>query len=51
MKTMMFVLVVIIILLFTSYCPAQDVDGSKDHPMFNRLSGFYITEYSFEDFG
>jgi len=48
---MMFVLVVIIILLFTSYCPAQDVDGSKDHPMFNRLSGFYITEYSFEDFG
>jgi hypothetical protein len=39
------------ILLFTSYCPAQDIEGSKDHPMFNRMSGFYITDYSAEDFG
>ena len=30
---------------------AQDVADSKDHPMFNRLSGFYITDYSAEDFG
>lgn len=51
MKTIWFVFVVIIILLFTSYCPAQDVVGSKDHPMFNRLSGFIITDYSVEDFG
>jgi outer membrane protein OmpA-like peptidoglycan-associated protein len=51
MKTVMFVFVVIMILLFISYCPAQDITGSKDHPMFNRISGFYITDYSVEDFG
>jgi len=50
MKTTMFVFVVIII-LFTSYCPAQDVSGSKDHPMFNRISGFSIKEYTVEEFG
>lgn len=51
MKTVMFVFIVIMILLFTSYCPAQDITDSKDHPMFNRISGFYITDYSVEDFG
>lgn len=51
MKTLTFVIAVIIILLFTSYCPAQDVEGGKDHSMFNRLSGFYITDYSHNDFG
>lgn len=29
----------------------QDIPDSKDHPMFNRLSGFYITDYSFNEFG
>lgn len=51
MKTSMLVLSVIKILLFTSYCPAQDVEGGKDHPMFNRLSGFYITDYKEDEFG
>jgi len=51
MKTSVLVLSVIIILLFTSYCPAQDIQDSKDHPMFNRLSGFFITQYEQEDFG
>lgn len=51
MKTLLFLLSVILILLFTSYCPAQDITDSKDHPMFNRISGFYITDYSVEDFG
>ncbi len=51
MKTIIFVIALVMILLFTSYCPAQDLEGSKDHPMFNRLSGFYITDYSAEDFG
>ena len=51
MKPIIFVFVVIIILLFTSYCPAQDVEGSKDHPMFNRLSGFFITDYKEDEFG
>lgn len=51
MKSLTLVLAVLFILLFTSYCPAQDIEGSKDHPMFNRLSGFYITQYEQEDFG
>jgi len=51
MKTAIFFLGLFFILLFTSYCPAQDIEGSKDHPMFNRLSGFYIVDYSAEDFG
>ena len=50
MKTIVYALALILFLLFTSYCPAQDIAGSKDHPMFNRLSGFYITEYVEEDF-
>jgi hypothetical protein len=52
MKTSVLVLSVIMILLFTSYCPAQqDIAGSKDHPIFNRLTGFYITQYEQEKFG
>lgn len=38
------------LLFFCSITFSQDVDGSKDHPMFNRISGFYITEYTEEDF-
>jgi len=30
---------------------AQDIEGSKDHPMFNRISGFSIKEYTVEEFG
>ncbi|QQS36654.1 MAG: OmpA family protein [Ignavibacteriales bacterium] len=51
MKAIFFVFVILILLLFTSYCPGQDIEGSKDHPMFNRMSGFYITDYTAEDFG
>jgi OmpA-OmpF porin, OOP family len=39
------------LLIFCSLSLPQDIEGSKDHPMFNRLSGFYITDYSVEDFG
>ena len=28
----------------------QDVPGSKDHPLFNRMPGFYITRYEQNDF-
>ncbi len=28
----------------------EDVEGSKDHPMFTRMSGFYITDYTMHDF-
>jgi len=51
MKTFTIIIAIIMILLFTSYCPAQDIEGSKDHPMFNRISGFYISDYVAEDFG
>jgi OOP family OmpA-OmpF porin len=30
---------------------AQDIEGSKDHPLFNRISGFVITDYRYEEFG
>ena len=51
MKTFKLFLAILFVFLFTSYCPAQDVEGGKDHPMFNRLSGFYIIDYSVEEFG
>jgi outer membrane protein OmpA-like peptidoglycan-associated protein len=51
MKLITFVCAFLVVLAFTSYSPAQDIEGSKDHPMFNRMSGFYITDYSAEDFG
>jgi OmpA-OmpF porin, OOP family len=28
----------------------QDVEGSKDHPMFNRMPGYYIQQYDDKDF-
>ena len=37
--------------LFPALLRAQDIEGSKDHPLFNRMSGFVITDYSYEDFG
>lgn len=51
MNRLLVLICLFMILFFTSYCPAQDISGSKDHPMFNRISGFYITDYSVEDFG
>lgn len=35
---------------FLSPCFAQDIEGSKDHPLFNRMPGFYITEYKVDEF-
>jgi outer membrane protein OmpA-like peptidoglycan-associated protein len=29
----------------------SDIAGSRDHPLFNRMSGFYIEEYTSADFG
>jgi len=40
----------IALFIFCSISFPQDIAGSKDHPMFNRISGFYITEYVEEDF-
>jgi len=41
----------IVLLISCSLSYSQDVEGSNDHPMFNRLSGFYIADYSVQDFG
>jgi len=37
--------------LFSLVLWAQDIEGSKDHPLFNRMPGFTITDYSYEEFG
>jgi len=39
-------------LLFADVVPAKeaDVEGGKDHPLFNRMPGFYIKEYTEKDF-
>jgi outer membrane protein OmpA-like peptidoglycan-associated protein len=42
---------VLSLFVFCSLSFPQDIEGSKDHPMFNRLSGFYITDYAVEEFG
>lgn len=42
---------VLVIFIFCTISFSQDVEGSKDHPMFSRLSGFYITDYSVDEFG
>ena len=48
MKTLILILSIFIC---CSLSYTQDVAGGKDHPMFNRISGFNITEYNAEDFG
>jgi outer membrane protein OmpA-like peptidoglycan-associated protein len=37
-------------ILLTSMSIAQDVADSKDHPLFNRMEGFYITYYNVDEF-
>ena len=48
MKTLTLIITVIIL---CSISLPQDIEGSKDHPMFNRMTGFYIVDYIAEDFG
>jgi OOP family OmpA-OmpF porin len=38
-------------LAFASPVYAQDVEGSKDHPMFSRMPGYTISSYDAQDFG
>ena len=47
MKT---ILTILSLFIFCSLSFPQDIEGSKDHPMFNRLTGFYIADYSVQDF-
>lgn len=48
---MKIIITVLTLFIFCSLTFSQDVAGSKDHPMFNRISGFSITEYNVEEFG
>ena len=50
MKNIFIILCSLVTLLCLNSFP-QDIEGSKDHPMFNRMSGFYIVDYLAEDFG
>jgi len=43
--------VLLLFIFLTSICLAQDVEGCKDHPLFNRMEGFYITYYNVDGFG
>ena len=45
-----FLLAVLAVLLPISLS-SQDIEGSKDHSMFNRMTGFIITDYTYEEFG
>jgi outer membrane protein OmpA-like peptidoglycan-associated protein len=42
--------VLMMFVFLTSICLAQDVEGSKDYPLFNRIEGFYITYYNVDEF-
>ncbi len=46
------ILIISLSLILTSICRAfaQDVEGCKDHPMFNRMPGYTISECS-QNFG
>jgi OOP family OmpA-OmpF porin len=48
---MKIIITVLTLFIFCSLSFSQDIEGSKDHPMFNRISGFNITEYNVEEFG
>ena len=45
-------LMALVVCLFAAPAAAQDkdTDGSKDHPMFSRMPGYYISEYDAQDF-
>lgn len=45
-------LCLMLILILTPFCVGgqTDIAGSKDHPMFSRMPGFYISDYSQKEF-
>src|SRR5476651_1360669 len=51
-RTMRLWLIAAALCLCAVAAAAQDVDadGSKDHPMFSRMPGYYIEEYDAQDF-
>src|SRR4051794_228468 len=52
MTTMRDFAAVALTLLCALPCAAQDdAEGSKDHPMFSRMPGYYIDDYDANEFG
>jgi OmpA-OmpF porin, OOP family len=47
---MRYTLLFLSILILCSFLYSQDVEGSKDHPMFNRMTGYRITNYKEREF-
>ena len=43
-------LVIALLTLLPTGTTAQDVDGAKDHPLFNRLPDYYIDDYRENEF-
>ncbi|MCW5592895.1 MAG: OmpA family protein [Burkholderiales bacterium] len=45
------VLATLLLLAATEVIAQADIAGSRDHPLFTRMGGFYIEEYTVADFG
>jgi outer membrane protein OmpA-like peptidoglycan-associated protein len=45
------VLAALLLLVATEVVAQGDMAGGRDHPLFNRMSGFYIEEFAAADFG
>ncbi len=39
-----------ILIALPAVCASQDVEGSRDHPLFNRMPDYYIDQYKEQDF-
>jgi hypothetical protein len=46
-----FHLIILILIFGNQRMAAQDIEGSTDHPLFNRIPGFSINNYMVEDPG
>ncbi len=42
--------IILTLFLFCSLSFTQDVEGSKDHPLFNRMPGYDISKYQEKEF-
>jgi len=50
MRVFFFVTAVCVMAVVPARAQENDADGSKDHPMFSRMPGYYINDYDAQDF-
>lgn len=50
MKRLLFFVLCIVLLAPVLVSAEPDAEGSKDHPLFNRMSGYYIQRYEVKEF-